>query len=371
MSERSAQGSFGDSAKTNGVGTISSEPFGVFEGRQVQRFTLANSGGMSLQILDFGGIIQSIVVPDAFGTSDNVVLGYADLDGYLHDQTYFGALIGRYANRIAGGSYSIGGVTYKAALNEGANSLHGGVRGFNVKIWSATPSVEDGDPQLRLTCLSPDGEEGYPGSLSVEVTYALRADNSIEIHYAASTDKPTVLNLTNHSYFNLAGQGSGSIYDHVLRLNAASYTPVDHNLIPTGVIEPVAGTPFDFTTPRPLGASIRSGAEQLAIACGIDHNFVLDRSGAGNASLRRAAVVHDPRSGRTLECLTTEPGIQVYTGNFLHGDAVLACGETARQGDGFCLETQHFPDSPNQPQFPSTLLQPGESFDSTTVYRFR
>lgn len=371
MSERSAQGPVGDAATIDGAGTISREQFGVFEGRQVQRFTLANTGGMSLHILDLGGIIQTIMVPDAFGNLDNVVLGYADLDGYLHDTTYFGALIGRYANRIAGGRYSIDGVTFKAALNDGANSLHGGVRGFNMKIWSATPAVVKGEPQLRLTCLSPDGEEGYPGSLSVEVTYALRADNALEIHYAASTDKPTVLNLTNHSYFNLAGQGTGSIYDQVLRLNAAAYTPVDHNLIPTGILEPVAGTPLDFTSPRPLGAFIRSGAEQLAIACGIDHNFVLDKSGAGMASLRQAAIVHDPKSGRTLECLTTEPGIQVYTGNFLHGDAVLACGNTARQGDGFCLETQHFPDSPNQPQFPSTLLRPGESFDSTTVYRFR
>ncbi len=373
MSERIEPGSHGSPAAGNAgrAGDVSSESFGEFDGRQVQRYTLANARGMKVRILDLGGIVQSIEVPDAFGTVANVVLGYAGASGYLHDHAYFGAIIGRYGNRIAGGAYSVDGVGYKAALNDGANSLHGGAHGFNSKVWTAAPFAADGNSGLRLTRVSPDGEEGYPGSLSVEVTYTLTNDNSLEIHYRAVTDKATVLNLTNHTYFNLAGQGSGSVYDHVMRLSANRYTPVDQNLVPTGAVEPVAGTALDFTSPRPIGSTIRDKFEQLMLAHGIDHNFVLDRAGVPDGSLAPAATVHEPRSGRTLECLTTEPGIQVYSGNFLDGSALLACGKSARQGDGFCLETQHFPDSPHHPHFPSTLLRPGESFDSTTVYRFR
>ncbi len=352
-------------------GQVSSERFSVYDGRQVHRYSLTNAGGMNVRILDLGGIVQSIDAPDAFGNLANVVLGYADLDGYVHDAAYFGAIIGRFANRIAGGTYEVDGVSYTAALNDGPNSLHGGARGFNSMVWDATPLHVDGAAGLRLTRMSPEGEEGYPGTLSLEVTYMLKNDNSLEIRYAASTDKPTVLNLTNHSYFNLAGQGSGNIYGHVLELNADRYTPVNANLIPVGALEPVAGTPLDFTRPLPLGARIRDGHDQLVLAHGIDHNFVVNRTIGDSGSLVLAATVHDPQSGRTLECLTTEPGIQVYSGNFLRGDARLACGKTARQGDGFCLETQHFPDSPNQPHFPSTVLRPGASFESTTVYRFR
>jgi aldose 1-epimerase len=347
------------------------EPFGTHEGRTVQRFSLANARGMVVRILDLGGIIQSISAPDAFGNHANVVLGYADLQAYLSDACFFGATVGRYANRIAGGTYVVDGVTYKAALNEGQNSLHGGASGFNLRMWTATLLDVDEGAALCLTRVSADGEEGYPGSLSVSVTFTLANDNSLAIHYGATTDKPTVLNLTNHSYFNLAGQGSGSIYDHVIQLNADRYTPVNQNLIPTGAIDPVAGTPFDFRQPRALGSQIRDADDQLVLAHGIDHNFVLNRSNDRDGALVLAATVHEPASGRTLDCLTTEPGIQVYTGNFLEGNARLACGKTARQGDGFCLETQHFPDSPNQPHFPSTLLRPGDVFDSTTVYRFR
>jgi aldose 1-epimerase len=350
---------------------VVSRPFGTVGGEAATLFTLSNSRGMQVSVTNYGGIVQSILVPDVHGVPANVVLGFDNLDRYSQDPpTYFGALIGRYANRIARGTYVIDGSIYKAPINDGLNSLHGGVRGFHAHVWRAAEVREAGAAGVRLQRRSADGEEGYPGNLDVEVSYLLTAENELVIHYQAITDKPTAVNLTNHSFFNLAGQGAGSIYGHVLRLNATSYTPVDQHLIPTGEMAAVEGTPFDFTTPTAIGARIRRNDPQLVRALGYDHNFVLDRQGQDAGAMVLAASVHDPLSGRSLQCYTTEPGLQLYTGNFLNGSVVLANGLTARQGDAFCLETQHFPDAPNQPAFASAVLRPGETFDSTTIYRF-
>jgi aldose 1-epimerase len=342
----------------------------MVDGRSIEVFKLTNSGGMIVRIATYGGIILSIEVPDRDGNLANVVLGLPTLDGYLAGHPYFGCIAGRYANRIARGTFSLDGQTYHLAINNPPNSLHGGINGFDKHVWDGEEFTGPGGRGVRLSRISPDGEEGYPGTLTVAVTYTLTADNALRLDYYATTDKPTVLNLTNHAHFNLAGEGSGSIEDHVLQVNAGHYTPVDATLIPTGEIAPVAGTPLDFTTPRRIGDRIRDGHPQLVIGRGYDHNFVLNRPRPDDASLLPAVTLVDPGSGRTLEVSTTQPGIQVYTGNFFAGTDVGTSGRMYRQGDGIALETQHFPDSPNQPTFPSTVLRPGEAFASTTVFAF-
>ncbi|MGH3392889.1 MAG: aldose epimerase family protein, partial [Actinomadura sp.] len=327
--------------------------------------TLDNGRGLRVRILTYGGVVQTIEVPDRDGRPGNVVLGCASLADYLTMSRYFGAIVGRYANRIAGGRLRLDGKEYRLPRNDGDNSLHGGERGFDRRVWDVTAA---GARELTLAYVSADGEEGYPGTLETAVTYTVADDDALRIDYHATTDRPTVVNLTNHSYFNLAGEGSGQVYDHVLTLNAGAYTPTGPGQIPTGELASVAGTPFDFTSPHPIGVRIRDPHPQLLAGLGYDHNFVLDQPARGALGL--AARVEDPRSGRMLEVLTTEPGVQFYSGNVLDGSSVGSGGGTYRQGDGLCLETQHFPDSPNQPDFPSTVLRPGEEYTSTTVYRF-
>jgi aldose 1-epimerase len=353
---------------------ISREPFGEVVGERVDRFTLANQCGMRVELLSYGGTIRAVWVPDRDEQLANVTLGFADLAGYLQAQAsagnpYFGCITGRFANRIAAGRFTLDGETWQLATNDGENALHGGVRGFDKRVWDAEEIREDGTAGVRLTRVSPHGEEGYPGNLAVEVTYRLDAENRLRIDYRAETDRPTVLNLTNHAYWNLAGEGSGSIEDHVLHLAASRYTAIDATLTPTGELPPVADTPFDFTKPAAIGARIREDHLQLRYGQGYDHNWVIDRT-LDDTSLVAAATLRDPGSGRALTILTTQPGIQVYSGNFLDGTVVGSSGRMYRQGDGIALETQHFPDSPNQPAFPSTVLRPGEVFTSTTVFAF-
>jgi aldose 1-epimerase len=358
------------SAGTATAGTaprIDKEPFGTTAGgQQVDRYTLTN-GHVRVRILTLGGILQTIETPDRHGRLTNVTLGFSTLAPYETNSPYFGALIGRYGNRIANGTFTLDGVTYHLPINNPPNSLHGGDVGFNKKVWAATPIQGRDTVGLRLTLVSPDGDQGYPGTLSVQVVYTLTAHGAIRIDYRATTDKATIVNLTNHAYFNLQGEGTSTIYDHLLYLNASRYTPVDPTLIPTGAIDPVAGTPMDFTRPTAIGARIREGFPQLLIGRGYDHNYVLDRHGSG---LSLAARVFERSSGRTLTIYTDQPGIQFYSGNFLDGTLVGTSGRMYRQGDGFALETQHFPDSPNHPNFPSTVLRPGQVYQTSTVYQF-
>jgi aldose 1-epimerase len=348
--------------------TITREPFGSVNGQPVERFTLANGRGMTVRILTYGGIIQELTVPDRFGRAANVVLGFATLDDYVAHNSpaagggvYFGALVGRYANRIAKGTFTLDGQAFHVPVNNNGNSLHGGTIGFDRKVWSAN-EVHTG---LRLTYVSPNGEMGYPGTLRTVVTYTLDNANRLSIHYQATTDAPTIVNLTNHSYFNLSGEASGDIYEHQLRINADRCTPTDSTQIPTGELAPVAGTPMDFTHPMPIGARINESDRQLLTGQGYDLNWVLNRSHPG---LTFAARAVDPASGRVLSVHTTQPGIQFYSGNFLTGALVGTSGHSYRQSYGFALETQHFPDSPNHPNFPSTVLRPGQTYDQTTVF---
>jgi aldose 1-epimerase len=352
-------------------GSITSEPFGEADGQAVELYTLTNANGMEVKVMTYGGILQSVRVPDRDGNLANVTLNAPDLAGYLDGHPYLGNITGRYANRIARGAFTIDGEMYRLPLNNGENSLHGGNVGFDKVVWAAE-EVTDGDGVgLRLSRTSPDGEEGYPGALTTEVTYTLTDDNEIRIDYHATTDAPTIVNLTNHAYWNLAGEGNGSTLEHELQINASNYTPVDSTLIPTGEIAPVAGTPFDFTQPHAIGERIRDGSdEQLLIGQGYDHNYVLDRSSPDDESMIVAAEVHEPTSGRVLTISTTEPGIQFYSGNFLNGLDVGESGQAYRQGDGFALETQHHPNSPNEPDWPSTELRPDEEYQTTTIYAF-
>jgi aldose 1-epimerase len=361
--------------------SISKSSFGSVDGTAVDKYTLSNAHGMSVSILTYGGIIQSLSVPDRRGRSANVTLGFDNIDGYTNAayvkaNPYFGAIIGRYGNRIGGAQFSLNGNTYTLDKNNGPNSLHGGAKGFDKFVWAAQEVPGSNTVGLQLSRTSAAGEgcsdlticTGYPGNLHVSVLFTLNNANQLRFDYTATTDAATVVNLTNHSYWNLAGEGSGTIYDHLLKLNASSYTPVDSTLIPTGAIDPVAGTPFDFTTFHAIGERIRNNDQQLVFGRGYDHNFVLNQpSGSG---LNWAAKLFDPSSGRKLTILTTEPGIQFYSGNFLDGTLYGTSGHQYRQGDGLALETQHFPDSPNKPSFPSTRLDPGQTYRSATVYAF-
>jgi aldose 1-epimerase len=343
-----------------------SQTFGkTSAGEPVELFSLTNSKGMQADIMTYGGILVSLKVPDRGGKPADVVLGFDTLDGYLtNPPPYFGALIGRYGNRIGGGRFTLNGTEYKLAQNNGPNHLHGGLRGFDKVLWKArTPDARS----LELTYLSKDGEEGYPGNLTVNVTYTLTENNELKIDYRATTDKDTVLNLTNHSYFNLGGQGEGDVLGHQILINADSFTPVDSGLIPTGELRSVEGTPFDFRQARAIGERIDAPDEQLKFGKGYDQNYVLNRSGSG---LELAAKVIEPKSGRVMEVLTTEPGVQFYTGNNLDGSIHGKEGKVYGRRYGLCLETQHFPDSPNKPNFPSVVLKPGAQYQTTTVYRF-
>lgn len=336
----------------------------TIDGKKVKLFTLKNGKGMEVQLTNYGASIVALKVPDKQAAVEDIVLGYDSIQGYINGKSYFGCVAGRYANRIAQAKFSLDGKTHSLAANNGVNSLHGGVKGFDKQVWDA---VQDGN-SVTFTYVSADGEEGYPGKLTVTLTYRLDSnENRLQLQYGATTDKATVLNLANHSYFNLEGQGKGTILDHEITLNAPSFTPVDSTLIPTGVLQPVAGTPFDFTKPTKIGARINDTAHiQIRYGLGYDHNFVL---APADGALRWAAKVAAPISGRTMEVLTTEPGVQFYTGNFLNGSE-KGKGSVYGHRSGFCLETQHFPDSPNQPAFPSTVLKPGETFQSTTVFAF-
>jgi aldose 1-epimerase len=355
-------------ASASGGATISAEAWGTApDGTAVERYTLVN-GEATVRILTYGGIVQSFEVPDRHGERGNVVLGFDSLDGYVAGNNpgpYFGALIGRYGNRIAAGRFTLDGTEHQLPLNNGVNSLHGGTDSFDKRVWTATPVPGHQAVGLRLRLVSPDGDQGYPGTLSVEVTYTLDRFRQLQVDYRATTDAATVVNLTNHTYWNLAGESSGSIYDHELQIHADAYTPVDATLIPTGEIAPVAGTPMDFTGPTAVGERLRVPFQQILFGQGYDHNWVLDREGTG---LVEAAVLHEEGCGRTLTISTTEPGLQFYSGNFLDGTLVGTGGTVYRQGDGLALETQHFPDSPNQPDFPSTTLRPGQTYTSTTVF---
>jgi aldose 1-epimerase len=343
-------------------------PFGVTpDGTPVELFTLGNAGGMQLSVVSYGGAIVSLRVPDRDANLDDIVLGFDSLDGYLGHSHYFGAIVGRYANRIGRGRFELEGSRYRLPINDEPHHLHGGTRGFDRVIWECEPVRDERGEGVALRHTSPDGDQGYPGTLSTEVRYILTEDNALEVNYGATTDKPTPVNLTQHSYFNLLGAGKGDILGHQLTIDADAYTPVDCTLIPTGRIVPVAGTPLDFRTADAIGACISDPDPQLEYARGYDHNFVLRRGGPG---LMHAARVMEPITGRTLDMVTTEPGLQLYSGNQLDGSVVGKGGRRYGRHSGFCLETQHFPDSPNQPRFPSTILRPGERYQSRTVFAF-
>jgi aldose 1-epimerase len=344
---------------------VQSQPFGSVDGRAITLYTLTNAHGMEVRAMNYGGIIVSIRVPDRNGEFADVVLGHETLDGYRPNPPFFGAIVGRYANRIANGTFKLDGETYSLPKNDGPNTLHGGDKGFDKAVWDAEPLK--GRTGVAFSYFSKNGDEGFPGNLRVKVTYTLTNANAIEIDYEATTDKATPINLSNHSYFNLKGEGNGDILDHEIMINADRFTPVDKNLIPTGELGPVKGTPLDLTKPTKMGARIDENYEQLVLAHGYDHNFVINRPGGG---LVLAARVYEPTTGRTLEVSTTQPGVQFYTGNFLDGTITGKQGHVYKRRYGFCLETQHFPDSPNHPDFPNTILRPGETFREKTVFKF-
>ena len=345
---------------------VSQKSFGKTKnGLAVSLYTLTNTHGAQVQITNYGGIVTSIKVPDRHGRLGDVVLGFDTVGRYEKDSPYFGALIGRYGNRIAKGRFTLDGDTHKLFVNNGPNSLHGGKVGFDKKVWTATPVKSAQGVGLALRLLSKDGEEGYPGNLNIKVVYTWTNDNSLKLEYTATTDKDTVLNPTNHSYFNLAGAGNGTVLDTTMMINADKFTPVDKTQIPTGALRPVAGTPFDFRQPHAIGARINLPNPQLLTGSGYDHNFVLNGSG-----FKLSARAYSPRSGRVLTEYTTEPGVQFYSANFLTGKLRGKGGKLYARRGAFCLEAQHFPDSPNQPSFPTTELKPGETYRQTTVYAF-
>lgn len=338
---------------------VTTAPWGDVDGKQVQLYTLTNKNGNQVKITNYGGTVTSWVVPDKNGGTGNIVLGFDSLSGYLAKPPYFGATIGRYGNRIADAKFTLDGQTYQLAANNGKNTLHGGNKGFDKVVWDATPAT-DGTPSLTLRYVSKNGEEGYPGNLTSTVKFTLTNDDELQIVYDAETDKATPVNLTNHSYFNLSGDPTTTILDHVLWIDADKYTPVDSTLIPTGELKSVKGTPFDFTTPHAIGERIAQ------VPGGYDHNFVLNRKGS---DMQMVAWVQDSATGRKLEVYTTEPGLQFYSGNFLDGTIKNRDGKAIPKYGALCLETQHFPDSPNQPSFPSTILKPGEKYHTETKYK--
>ncbi len=355
-----------------GTASVTVTPFGQLpDGRDVALYSLVNAHGMKADVTTYGAIIVRLFAPDRAGRWDDVVLGFNDVADYVKASPYFGALIGRYGNRIAHGRFTLDGQTYTLATNNGPGGipchLHGGRTGFDKVLWTAEPLLVDNTPGVKLRYASKDGEEGYPGNLDVTVHYWLGNDNALRIEYHAVTDAPTPVNLTQHSYFNLKGEGNGDVLGHMLTLHASRFTPVNAGLIPTGDLADVAGTPFDFTTPHAIGARIDAANEQLKLGGGYDHNWGLDRS---EETLALAATVYEPVSGRRMEVWTAEPGIQFYSGNFLDGAHVGKSGRPYPHRSGLCLETQHFPDSPNQPSFPNTILRPGQTYRTTTLYKF-
>ena len=355
-------------AATSAAG-ITRASFGVApDSTPVDVFTLVNAHGVRVRILTYGGIVQTLETPDKAGKLDDIVLGFDDMAGYVKSSPYFGAIVGRYGNRIARGRFTLDGKTYKLAVNNGPNALHGGIKGFDKVVWAAQQFSNDSSVGVVLTHTSPDGDEGYPGTLRAKVTYTLTNRDELAIDYEATTDKATPVNLTNHTYWNLAGDGKRDILGHVLTLESSAIVPVDSTLIPTGKLMPVAGTPFDFRTPTAIGARIDAPDVQIRYGKGYDHTWVLD--GARQDGLAHAAHVAEPTTGRTLDIYTTEPGVQFYTGNFLDGSAVGKHGHAYNFRYGIALETHHYPDSPNQPSFPSTILRPGETYRTRTVYRF-
>ncbi|MFE9438147.1 aldose epimerase family protein [Streptomyces sp. NPDC006602] len=337
------------------------------DGTEVHSWALEN-GGTRLKVLSWGGVVQSLEIPDREGRYANVSLGFDTIEDYVAGSPYFGALIGRYGNRIAEGRFTLDGKSHQVSVNDGANSLHGGAEGFDKCVWDVEPFAKGSDVGLYLYRTSADGEMGYPGTLKTKVTYTLTRQGDWRIDYEATTDKTTVVNLTSHVYWNLAGENSGTVHDHELEIAASRYTPVDPGLIPTGEPADVAGTPFDFRRSKTVGEDLRVAHQQLLYSKGIDHNYVLDKGITGEPE--HVATLRDPSSGRTMKIATTEPGLQFYSGNFLDGTLVGTGGSIYRQGDALCLETQHFPDSPNQPSFPSTLLRPGQTYRTTTVHSF-
>jgi aldose 1-epimerase len=357
------------SANATGRPLVQVQPFGVApSGQRAELYTLANDKSMAVAITNYGATVVSLTVPDREGRIDDVVLGYDNVEGYEKGKAYFGGTIGRYSNRIAGGAFTLADRSYTLPKNEGENTLHGGIRGFNKRIWKAKEGREC--PSVEFAYQSPDGEEGFPGNLAVQVLFTLLKDsNELRIEYSARTDKDTVVTLTNHSYFNLAGEGNGDVLSHILTLRASKFTPVNAALVPTGALREVNHTVFDFREVKEIGARIDKADEQLKLARGYDHNWVIDGH-ADPSELLPAAQVYEPRSGRVLEVLTTEPGVQFYSGNSLDGTERGKSGKTYPFRSGFCLETQHFPDSPNHPEFPSTLLSPGQILRSTTSFRF-
>jgi len=351
------------------MATVSREPFGsTQDGEVVDLFTLKNGRGLEVQAISFGATITSLKTPDRDGASADIVLGFESLQPYLDGSPYFGAIIGRYGNRIGGAAFELAGQVHRLAANNGENHLHGGDRGFDKVVWEGETFQGDNEAGVVFSHVSPDGDEGYPGTLSVRVTYTLTDKNELVVDYSATTDRATPVNLTQHSYFNLAGHGSGDILGHELMLAADAITPVGDGLIPSGVLVPVEGTPFDFRTPHPIGERIESDHPQMVFGAGYDHNWVLN--GTQVEGMNLVGRVYEPTTGRTLEVLTEEPGVQFYSGNFLDGSDVGKGGVVYGRRSGFCLETQHFPDSPNKPEFPSTVLEVGEVHTTKTVFRF-
>ena len=345
---------------------VQQERFGAREERPIILYTLKNSHGVEVRAMNYGGIIQSIRVPDRDGKFADVVLGHDTAEGYIPNPPYIGAVVGRYANRIANGTFTLDGKTYTLPKNDGPNTLHGGTtRTFDKVMWESQPLKDKNGVMFEY--LSKDGEEGFPGNLKVRVTYVLTDSNELVIDYEATTDKATPINVSQHSYFNLKGEGNGDILDHEILINADRFTPVDKNLIPTGELRSVKGTPFDFTKSTKIGSRIEDNYEQLTLGHGYDHNFVLNRKGAG---MTLAARVYEPTTGRVLEVSTTQPAVQFYTGNFLDGSVTGKSGHVYKRRNGLCLETQHYPDSPNHPDFPNTILKPGEKFHQTTAFKF-
>ena len=341
--------------------------FGTANGTACSLFTLTNANGVSISVSDYGGIVTQLMVPDKNGKAADVTLGYNSAERYVENSPYFGAIVGRYGNRIAKAVFSLEGVTYKLAVNNGENNLHGGIKGFDKVMWNVKEKTAPGAVGLELSYVSKDGEEGFPGTLSVTANYRLTDANEFKIDYLAKTDKTTIVNLTQHAYFNLKGEGNGDILDHEVMLNADAYTPVSETLIPTGEIASVKATPMDFTSPRKVGDRIEADFQQLKFGAGYDHNWVINQKAKGQLTL--AGAVYEPKSGRLMEVFTTEPGVQLYCGNFLDG-MIGKSGKPYGRRSGLCLETQHFPDSPNKPQFPTVVLKPGDTYKTTTVYKF-